>query len=77
MNKLDVTKSQNSKYDGKLVPFRPRRFDKKDNKTYAQQQHQLTVQSNPNTPAGNYTLGISATDGTVTRSIFVDLIIEK
>jgi hypothetical protein len=42
----------------------------------AQQVH-LTIQNYTTVSAGNYVLGISASDDTVTKSIFLDLIFEK
>jgi hypothetical protein len=41
------------------------------------QQEELTLQSSPQTPSGNYTLGIHATDGTVTKSIFLNMLVKK
>ncbi len=42
-------------------------------------QTHLILQRNDSTPIspGNYTIGISATDGTVTKSVFKDLVIKK
>ncbi len=50
----------------------------KDNESGKTQSAQLILERNSSTiPAGNYTLGISATDGTVTKSIFRDLFVRK
>ena len=49
--------------------------NKDSNASPQRQQLQLMLQSNPITPAGKYTLGIDATDGTVTKSIFLDLLV--
>lgn len=50
----------------------------KDNESGRTQSVQLILERNNSTiPSGNYTLGISATDGTVTKSIFRDLSVRK
>jgi|GEM_PF-463322 len=50
----------------------------KDDESGKSQSVQLILERNNSTiPAGNYTLGISATDGTVTKSIFRDLSVKK
>lgn len=37
---------------------------------------QLFIQNDDNVPPGNYTLGISATDGRVTKTIYPELIVK-
>lgn len=52
--------------------FSKKYVDLNDNNEYAQ-----LYLRNLGAPSGNFTLGISASDGTVTRTIFLDLIVPK
>ena len=42
-------------------------------------QSNIILQRNESTPItpGNYTIGISGTDGTVTKSVFTDLVVKR